>query len=395
MRVLVTGGAGYIGSHAVAELKRAGHTITIFDSFVRGHRNVAERLDVPIIEGDLCQEGDIDAALASGPFDAVMHFAAMALVSESMRDPGLYYAVNVSGGLRLLNAMRAHGCRRLIFSSTAAVYGQPESLPIREDSPLTPVNPYGRSKLAFEDMMRSYSAAYGLKALAIRYFNAAGAEAADGLGEFHHPETHLIPNLLRVALGVSKRAMIFGTDYDTEDGTCVRDFIHVSDLARVHSLALERLDGLGVEAINAGTGEGATVQSVVDAVREATGKPVPTIAAPRRAGDPPALVACPERAENLLGFRAERSLEDMVRSAWDFMRAHEDLYRAVQPRFGEAAVAAGLVTERQVQEALSEQQRRRDQDGEGVLLGLLMVELGMIKNNQLLGIMREMNARRT
>ncbi|MDF1667624.1 MAG: NAD-dependent epimerase/dehydratase family protein, partial [Planctomycetota bacterium] len=195
MRVLVTGGAGYVGSHAVLELKRAGHEPVIFDSLMRGHRWVVEKLGVPFIEGDLCNEADITKALKSEAFDAVMHFAAVALVGESVRDPGFYYSVNVSGGLKLLNAMRSAGCKRLIFSSTCAVYGLPEELPIREESQLNPVNPYGHSKLAFEHMMRSFAEAYGFKTLALRYFNAAGADPEGNFGEIHHPETHLIPNL--------------------------------------------------------------------------------------------------------------------------------------------------------------------------------------------------------
>lgn len=394
MRVLVTGGAGYVGSHAVLELKRAGHEPVIFDSLMRGHRWVVEKLGVPFIEGDLCNEADITKALKSEPFDAVMHFAAVALVGESVRDPGFYYSVNVSGGLKLLNAMRASGCKRLIFSSTCAVYGLPKELPIREESPLNPVNTYGHSKLAFEHMMRSFAEAYGFKTLALRYFNAAGADPEGNFGEIHHPETHLIPNLFKVALKLTKSGMIFGTDYDTRDGTCIRDYIHVCDLARMHVLALEHLDGLPVDVLNVGTGRGTTVKEIVELTRKVTGHSIPVMVAPRREGDPPELVASPEKAEELLGFQAQHDLESMISTAWRFTQSHKDLLTNRPLRFGEGAVALELITEDDVQAALKEQTRRNESGEEHVFLGLILVDMGLLKHSQLIDVLRFMNARK-
>lgn len=389
MKVLVTGGAGYVGSHTVLELKRAGHEPVIFDNLMRGHQWILDQLDVPFIDGDLCKDGDIEEALKAERFDAVMHFAAVALVGESVRDPGLYYSVNVGGGLRLLNAMRAVGCKRLIFSSTCAVYGVVEGSPITEDNAFAAVNPYGQSKATFEQMMKSYSEAYDFKTLALRYFNAAGA--SDKLAEVRHPETHLIPNVLKVALGLSKTAMIFGTDYPTRDGTCIRDFIHVEDLARIHVAALDRLDGLAVNALNVGTGRGTSVKEVIEIAREVTGKSIPVFNAPRRAGDPPELVASVARAEELLGFRAAKDVNDMVRSAWQFMSDNKALFAKGALRFGEAAVAAGLIQESDVEAALKEQARRVEAGEEQVLLGLIMVDMGLLKHNQLMDVLRSMN----
>jgi UDP-glucose 4-epimerase len=394
MRVLVTGGAGFIGSHAVLELRRAGHEVLVFDNFMRGHRETISVLDVPYVEGDLCREGDIEKAFATGPFDAVLHFAAVALVAESMRDPGLYFSINVAGGLRLLSAMRAANCRRLIFSSTAAVYGLPDSQPIAESSPLAPCNPYGQSKLAFEQMMRCYAQAYDMRCLALRYFNAAGCDAEAGLGELHHPETHLIPSILKVPLGISRTAVVFGTDYPTRDGSCERDFIHVTDLAKLHVRALEVIDGLEVPALNLGTGRGATVREVIASARRITGRDFSVVNAPRRAGDPPALVADPSLAERLLGYRAERSLDDMIASAWAWLSEHRDrLDQSARRRFGEAAISAGLLNEAQLQAALDVQRAQDERGEERRLLGLLLVEMGVLQSYQLVEVLKFMNAR--
>jgi UDP-glucose 4-epimerase len=394
MRVLVTGGAGYVGSHAVLELKKAGHEPVVFDNLMRGHRSVVETLGVPFIEGDLSCEADITNALKSEKFDAVMHFAAVALVGESVRDPGFYYTVNVGGGLNLLNAMRASGCKRLIFSSTCAVYGKPAKLPMREDFPLNPVNPYGHTKLAFEHMMRAFAEAYNFKTLALRYFNAAGADPSGNFGEIHHPETHLIPNVLKVALGLSKTVMIFGSDYETQDGTCVRDYVHVCDLARIHVLALEHLDGLPIDALNVGTGRGTSVKEIVDLARKVTGHPIPVMMAPRREGDPPELVASPEKAEELLGFEAEYDVESMIATAWGFLKSHMELVANRPIRFGEAAVALNLMSEADVETALAEQKRRNESSQDHILFGLILVDMGLLRNSQLIDVLRYMNARK-
>jgi len=392
MKVLVTGGAGYVGSHAVRELKKAGHEPTIFDSLMRGNRWVLQRLKVPFVEGDLCDETEIHRTLKKGKFDAVMHFGAVALVGESVRDPGLYYWVNVTGGLSLLNAMRSTGCKRLIFSSTAAVYGEPAVMPISESCHTSPVNPYGHSKLAFEQMVLAYRRAYGFKTLALRYFNAAGADEKGDIGECHSPETHLIPNVLFCAAGKRKSVMVFGSDYDTPDGTCLRDFIHVTDLARLHVLALEHLDGLEVPALNVGTGTASSVMDVIEAARKVTGQKIPVTNAPRRAGDPPALVARPSLAEETLGFRAERKVEDMVSSAWKFMRKNPKFFLGGDRlRFGEAAVKAGLVEGKHVLKALDEQQRRIQAKESPTLLGLIMLDMGLLESPQLMTVLRMMN----
>ena len=405
MKVLVTGGAGYVGSHTALELMRAGHEVVVFDNFLRGRRAATDALSevaraehdrpdgITVIEGDLTNYDAIEDALRSDAFDAVMHFAGVAFVSESMRDPGLYYTVNTAGGLNLLNAMKATRCRRLIMSSTCAVYGVPTELPIAEDAARAPVNPYGESKLCFETMMSSWADAYGFKTLALRYFNAAGCEAGGRLGELRNPETRLIPSVLRVAAGLERAAMVFGGDLDTRDGSCERDYIHVEDLARVHKLALERLDGLPVRALNVGTGQGRTVLEVIEAARAVTGKPIPVIHAPRRVGDPPALVASPERAEELLGFRAEKSLEDMISSTWEFMQKHLDQLTKRPKRFGEAAVELGLVRAEQIDAALAEQKRRDDAGEAHELLGLLMVEMDLIDHRGMIQVLRKMNPR--
>ena len=321
MRVLITGGAGYVGSHVCFALREAGHHPVVFDNLLRGHQQVVDRLEVPFIEGDLCQPGDIERAMRHGDFDAVIHAAAVNHAGESMRDPGLYYSINVSGTQRLLDAMRAVACRRLIYASSAAVYGAPSSTPVSEDAPKAPLSPYGHTKLACENMIRSYASAYRLEALCLRYFSVAGAQPEAGLGERREREIHLIPNLLKAAAGELRSAVIFGSDYDSTDGTCVRDFMHVLDLARLHLLALERLDGLGAATLNVGSGQGRSVLDVIDAVERVTGQNLDVTRAPRRAGDAPRLVASTTRATKLLGFSAEHSLDDMVSSAWSFQRA--------------------------------------------------------------------------
>jgi len=317
MRVLATGGAGYVGSHCVRALRRAGHEVEILDDLSRGHRQFAERLAVPLHVADLRDLAATEKVLRRG-YDAVLHFAALALVPESVARPAPYWDVNLAGGLNLLAAMRSAGVRRLVVSSTAAVYGEPLATPIPEDAPRAPVNPYGATKLAFEFALAAEASATGLRSLALRYFNAAGASDEGDLGERHDPETHLIPNLIAAA---KKRRpfLVQGRDHPTRDGSCLRDFIHVADLARAHVLALEKLDATHDRALNLGSGSGQTVLEVVAAAERVLGRKIELEDGPRRPGDPSALVADPSRAEKVLGFKAERTLEDSIRSAERFL----------------------------------------------------------------------------
>ncbi len=317
MRVLATGGAGYVGSHCVRALRRAGHEVEVLDDLSRGHREFAAKLGVPLHVADLRDLEATEKVLARG-WDAVLHFAAFALVGESVARPAVYWDVNLKGGLNLLAAMRRAGVRRLVLSSTGAVYGEPHTTPTPEDNPLAPVNPYGATKLALEFALRAEANASGLRFVALRYFNAAGASDEGDLGERHDPETHLIPNLIRAA---KKKAPfeLNGRDHATRDGSCLRDFIHVEDLARAHVLALEKLDGLRDRALNLGTGRGDTVLEVVAAAERVLGTKIAVEARPRRPGDPSNLVADPSRAATVLGFKTERTLEDSIRSAARFL----------------------------------------------------------------------------
>ena len=304
--ILVTGGAGFIGSHACKALAADGYRPVAFDSLATGHADAVRW--GPLVRGDVRDQAALDAAFDAHRPVAVLHFAARAYVGESVREPGLYHDGNVGGTTALLAAMRRAGTARLVFSSSCATYGIPDALPIREDTPQRPINPYGRTKLIGEWMIRDHAAAHGLDFALLRYFNAAGADPEGDLAERHDPETHLIPNVLRAALGTGPALTVMGADYGTPDGTCVRDYVHVSDLARAHVLALRRLlGGGGSLAANLGTGRGHSVREVIDAAEDVTGRPVPHAVAPRRPGDPAALVADPSLARAVLGFRAERS----------------------------------------------------------------------------------------
>ena len=313
--VLVTGGAGYIGSHACKALAAAGYVPVTYDNLSRGHRHAVRW--GPLVEGDIADRPAVVASLRSHQVSAVMHFAAFAYVGESTSDPAMYYRNNVAGTLSLLDAMREAGVNRIVFSSTCATYGLPSSMPIRETMAQLPVNPYGETKLAIERLLHWYGAAYGLRSVALRYFNAAGADRGGEIGEEHEPETHLIPRALRAALGTGPAVAIFGTDYETRDGTAVRDYIHVDDLAAAHVCALEYLAAGGADAaVNLATGSGYSVREVIKAVAEATGREVPQREAPRREGDPPELIADPSLAASLLGWRARCSdLETIIRTA--------------------------------------------------------------------------------
>ena len=321
MKVLVTGGAGYIGSHACKALAKAGHLPITYDNLVHGHREAVRW--GPLVEGDIADRERLDAAIAEFRPDAVMHFAAYAYVGESVTDPGKYYRNNVAGSLTLLEAMRDHRIDRLVFSSTCATYGVPQYTPIDEAHPQAPINPYGASKLAVERMIADFSAAHGLRAISLRYFNAAGADPEGEIGECHDPETHLIPLALAAALGRIPELAVFGDDYETEDGTCVRDYVHVSDLADAHVLALGALADAapGARACNLGNGNGYSVSQVISAVERLTGHSVPVRIGPRRAGDPARLVSASSCAANDLGWRPQLGEMDQISaSAWNWAR---------------------------------------------------------------------------
>ena len=314
MRVLVTGGAGYIGAVSVEQLVLAGHDVVVLDTLVTGHReSVAPGADLSV--HTVSDKAAVVALLREHHIDAILHCAARSLVGQSMQDPGLYFSENVVGGIALLDAAREAGVDRIVFSCTAAVYGEPERVPIRETAPTRPVNPYGASKLAFESAMGWYSA-YGLRSVSLRYFNVAGA--SEHYGERHDPETHLVPNILRAARG-GPQLTIYGDDYPTADGTAIRDYIHVLDLAEAHIAALELTQRMepGQEICNLGSGTGFSVKQVLDAATAVVGREIPHVYGPRRAGDPPALVASNDRAAELLGWTPERgSLREMIGSAW-------------------------------------------------------------------------------
>ena len=318
--ILVIGGAGYIGSHMVADLLRTGYPVVTLDNLSRGHRELLPGGD--FIEGDLGNSGDLDRVFSQYPVKAVMHFAAWSLVGESVEKPLEYYRNNVANTLTLLEAMQQHGVPHFIFSSTAAVYGEPVETPITEDHPCAPTNPYGATKLAVERMLQDASAASGLSYSCLRYFNAAGADAAGKIGERHQPETHLVPLVLQVATGERDAIRIFGTDYPTPDGTCLRDYVHVSDLTRAHLLALEALlNGGGNAVYNLGNSTGYSVKQVIDTAREITGHAIPARVAERRAGDPAVLVADSSRIRTELGWQPEyESLEAILRTAWAWHR---------------------------------------------------------------------------
>lgn len=325
MRVLITGGAGYIGSHAVRLFRAHGHEVCVWDNLVFGHRQAVS--DTPLIVADLADTAQLEQALRDRHIEAVVHFAAFALVGESVQDPEKYYRNNLINTLGLLGAMRRAGVARLVFSSTCATYGVPQNVPIRETEPQRPINPYGRAKLVVEWALEDYARAYGLSYAALRYFNAAGASPQGDIGEDHDPETHLIPLVLQVALGQRPHLEIFGTDYPTPDGTCIRDYVHVDDLALAHLLSLYRMQpGKGLQ-YNLGTGRGYSVREVIQIAEGVTGKSIAVKESARRAGDPPSLVAAADCARAGLGWLPKyMTLEPIIESAWQWHRAHPNGY---------------------------------------------------------------------
>ncbi len=325
MRVLVTGGAGYVGSHAAKLLAATGHDVVVIDNLAEGHRLAVGRL--PIVVADLLDRERLVSIMEEYEIEAVMHFAALAYVGVSVREPARYYQANVVGTLSLLDAMRAAHVDRIVFSSTCATYGIPQRVPIDEDHLQAPISPYGFTKLVIERALADYSHAYGLGYAALRYFNASGAAADGSIGEDHDPETHLIPLILQVALGQRDDVEVFGTDYPTPDGTCIRDYIHVDDLAAAHLAALEKLQPGMALKLNLGTGHGASVKEVVDVCRAVTGHAIPTREVARREGDPPALVADPSAAKRVLGWEVKyKDLRPIVESAWAWHRKHPSGY---------------------------------------------------------------------
>lgn len=323
MKILVTGGAGYVGSVCVRDLCNGGHEVIVYDSLLNGHRGAVDGR-ARLVIADLADGESLNRQLSAG-IDVVFHFAALAEVGESVKDPLRYYHNNVIHSIALLESMRRHNVRRMIFSSSCAVYGMPPRVPITEDMPRNPINPYGRTKLAIEWVMEDCCRAWGLGATALRYFNAAGATADGKLGEDHDPESHLIPRVLRAAMGQVENISIFGADYPTSDGTCVRDYVHVEDLASAHRLALNRLEPGQFRAMNLGTGTGASVREVIEACRSVSGHEIKVIEGPRREGDPPQLYADASMARRELQWSPRyMNIRDIVETAWKWHRANPD-----------------------------------------------------------------------
>ena len=335
--VVVTGGAGYIGSHMTKMLREDGYRVVVFDNLGRGNRDAV--IDAEFVKGDLTEASSLDALFSAEKIEAVLHFAAFAYVGESVNEPDIYYRNNVVGTLNLLDAMRKHDIPRLVFSSTCATYGVPQSLPITEQTPQSPINPYGQSKLMVEQILKDYAVAYQFRSIALRYFNAAGSAADGTLGERHDPETHLLPLVLFEAMRIQQGGnphdtalMVFGDDFDTPDGTCIRDYIHVNDLCRAHVHALDRLvsqPSLGAEQFNLGVNRGVSVLEVIQSCEQVTGVKIPYKMAPRRAGDPPELVSDASRAMQELGWQPQYpDIKDSIEHAWNWFSNNRKLIAA-------------------------------------------------------------------
>ncbi len=321
MKVLLTGGAGYIGSVTTELLLNEGHEVVVFDNLERGHKAAVDKR-AKLVIGDLRDTGQIQRAMKNAKPDAVMHFAAYALVGESMTDPGMYFANNTTGATNLVDAMVKYDVPRIVFSSTCATYGFPDRVPITEDTPQRPVNPYGEAKLMFEKVLSWYEKIHGIEPVFLRYFNACGA--TEKFGEDHDPETHIIPNVIKVALKQKPQVNIFGDDYDTPDGTCIRDYIHIVDLGRAH---ISALTGKATGPFNLGTEKGFSVREVIDVVRKVTKRDIPEVISPRRPGDPDRLVASSQKAKKILKWVPKFNLNDIVESAWAWHQAHPDGYK--------------------------------------------------------------------
>ncbi|QGQ97442.1 UDP-glucose 4-epimerase GalE [Paenibacillus psychroresistens] len=326
MAVLVTGGAGYIGSHTVAALLERNESVVVIDNLQQGHQEAV--LGGVFYKGDIRDTDLLDKVFAENDIDAVIHFAANSLVGESMQNPGKYYHNNVFGAICLLEKMKTSGVKKIIFSSTAATYGEPESVPVLESDPTNPTNTYGETKLAMEKMMKWFDVAHGVKFVALRYFNAAGAHENGQIGEDHSPETHLVPLILQVPLGQREHIAIYGEDYPTPDGTCIRDYLHVSDLADAHILALDMLrEGGESNVYNLGSGKGFSVKEMIEVARKVTGHPIPAIVQARRSGDPAVLIASSDKIKQQLGWNPSRdSLEAIIQTAWNWHQKHPEGY---------------------------------------------------------------------
>lgn len=327
MAILVCGGAGYIGSHMVAELLEKGEEVVVLDNFQKGHHD--SLIGGKLYSGDLRDDVILNKVFTENNIDAVIDFAADSLVGESVTEPLKYFENNIGSTINLLKAMRDHKVKYIVFSSTAATYGEPDNIPILEDDKTFPTNPYGESKLAVEKILKWCDNAYGIKYTALRYFNAAGAHVSGKIGEDHRPESHLIPIILQVALGQREKIMVFGEDYDTADGTCVRDYVHVSDLASAHLLAVKRLRrGEDSVTCNLGNGKGFSVKEVIDVTRKVTGREIKAEMAPRRAGDPAVLIASSEKAKKILGWEPKcDSLQVIIETAWAWHKGHPEGYK--------------------------------------------------------------------
>ena len=403
LKVLVVGGAGYIGSHAVRECRRCGIQPVIFDNLSTGNALSVEGDD--LIQGNLHSARDLRSTFESQAFDAVFHFAASCSVPESMENPALYYHNNVAGTLNLVDAMLAAGVHKLIFSSTAAVYGDPEETPIPEDHLKRPVNPYGESKLLVEKLLSAIAEKHPLRYIALRYFNAAGADPEGGIGEDHEQESHLIPLIFQTALGLRGTFKIFGTDYETPDGTCIRDFVHVTDIARAHLLALEKMDHLPRCAYNLGSSDGYSVQEVINEAQILSGVTIPVVEEARRDGDPPVLVASNELAGSELGWKPEHSeLTEILQTAWKWHSSHphgfgsppesHSLGKAGSTElFGDVAVRLGLVSKSDVERALEDQRKEAATGADHKMIGMHMLEMGILSTSQLIEILKHYEQR--
>jgi len=327
MKLLITGGTGYVGSPVVHELKKRGHEITVFDNLLYGHTQALPE-GVKFIKGDLTNGEIIADVFEANEPEAVLHFASYTYVGESVQKPEKYFNANVMGALNLLQAMKDNGVNKIIFSSSAGVYGQPKNIPITEEEDLRPESPYGESKVMIEKMLKWFDVAYGIKSVCLRYFNAAGADLDYNLGEDHDPETHLIPLVMKVALGKMAEIKIFGDDYDTPDGTCIRDYIHVKDLAQAHITALDKLSKGGSSSIyNLGTGTGTSVKEIIETTRKVSGKTIKAVVTKRRAGDPTKLVASYEKAKRELSWTPKNSnVKTIIHDAWDWHSRHPEGY---------------------------------------------------------------------